>query len=384
MSPTGNKLIFGALPVLLILAALFAYRHFQPGKGVEEVPKPRTVGAAVARIGTVDVYYQAIGTVTSPNTVTVRSRVDGELVALHFVEGQFVREGDLLAEIDPRPYQVQLQQAKGALATDEALLKQAVLELDRYRKLFRERSVSEQQVETQEGTVGRQEGAVISGRAAVAEAELMLTYCRITAPISGQAGLRKVDQGNMIRAADSTGIVVITQMRPMNLIFTLVENQIGEVLRAMRTGGPLKVEAWGQDNSVLLESGELLSLDNQIDTATGTVKARAVFANEEGRLFPNQFVNARLLVKTLQDVLIIPSAAVQRNNEGFFVYAAEDGKAKLRAIRCGFSDDGRTVVEEGLKPGETVVTDGVDRLRDGMPISWRISGENSAVTGDMP
>ncbi|MDR2801056.1 MAG: MdtA/MuxA family multidrug efflux RND transporter periplasmic adaptor subunit [Desulfovibrio sp.] len=383
MSPTGNKLIRGAL-LVLILAALFTYRHFQRGKGEEEIPKPRTVGAVVAGVGSVDVYFQAIGTVASPNTVTVRSRVDGELVALHFVEGQFVREGDLLAEIDPRPYQVQLQQAKGALATDEALLKQAVLELERYRKLFREHSVSEQQVETQEGTVGRQEGAVISGRAAVAEAELMLTYCRITAPISGQAGLRKVDPGNMIRAADSTGIVVITQMRPMNVIFTLVENQIGEVLRAMRASGPLKVEAWGQDNNALLESGELVSLDNQIDTATGTVKAKAVFANEEGRLFPNQFVNTRLLVKTLRDVLIIPSAAVQRNNDGFFVYAAADGKAKLRPIRCGYSEDRRTVVEEGLKPGETVVTDGVDRLRDGMPISWRILGENSAATGDMP
>ncbi|MDR0827811.1 MAG: MdtA/MuxA family multidrug efflux RND transporter periplasmic adaptor subunit [Desulfovibrio sp.] len=373
----GNKYLRFTLILLVLVASVFGYRHLQGGKDGREAPKPRAVGAATARIGSLNVYFQAIGTVVPPNTVTVKSRVDGELMALHFVEGQLIREGELLAEIDPRPYKVQLEQARGALTTAEALLKQALLELERYRRLIREHSVSEQQLEAQEGEVGRQKGAVISDRAAVAEAELMLTYCRITAPISGRVGLRKVDPGNMIRASDSAGIVVITQIQPMNVIFTLVESQIGEVLQALRADDPLRVEARGQDNSALIESGTLLTIDNQIDTSTGTVKAKAVFANQEGRLFPNQFVNTRLLVKTLRDALIIPSSAVQRNNEGFFVYAVEEGKAKLRTIRCGYSEGAQTVVEEGLKAGDVVVTDGVDRLRDGLPVSFSLTDEQA-------
>ena len=353
-----------------IVAGWFVASRFMAKPIQRPEIKPQPVRAASARVGNIDVFIQALGTVTSPNTVTVKSRVDGQLMALHFTEGQLVRAGDLLAEIDPRPFEVQLQQALGNLARDEALLKDAELDLDRYRKLIREQSISAQQLQSQEGLVGRYRGSVVTDKAAVADAELQLTYSRITAPISGRVGLKKVDVGNMIRASDSEGLVVITQMRPMHVVFTLVEKQIPEVFPAMRKGGPLTVEAWGQDNKALLATGELLTIDNQIDTATGTVKAKATFSNDDRRLFPNQFVNARLRVKTLENVLIIPSSAVQRNNDGFFVYAVEDGKTSSRTITAGYATDMETVVVSGLKEGDTVVTDGVDRLRDGMAVTF--------------
>ncbi|MDR1946826.1 MAG: efflux RND transporter periplasmic adaptor subunit [Desulfovibrio sp.] len=363
-----NRFLRFALFIAIFGVGLYVYRQFRETEPERESPRPRTVRAAPARTGDVDVYIQALGTATPQNTVTVRSRVDGELMALHFAEGQMVASGDLLAEIDPRPYKVQLQQARGALMTDEALLTQAERELERYRKLIKEHSVSAQQMEAQEGEVGRQQGAVLSDRAAVAEAELMLEYCSIRSPVSGRAGLRKMDPGNMIRASDADGIVVITQQQPMNVIFTLVENQIADVLKAMSGNVPPLVEVRGQDGA-LIENGEFLTIDNQIDTATGTVKAKAVFANKDGLLFPNRFVNVRLRIATLKDVLIVPTSAVQRNSEGPFVYMVEDGKARTRKIRLGWSRDMESVVEEGLKAGDMLVTDGVDRLRDGMPVA---------------
>jgi multidrug efflux system membrane fusion protein len=380
-SAVRDRVLRFALAVLLVGAGIYAYRHFG-GADRESGPPPgaRTVRAATARTGDVDVYLHALGTATSPNTVTVRSRVDGELVALHFTEGQTVAAGDLLAEIDPRPYQVQLQRAGGALTTDEALLTQARRELERYRKLIKEHSVSAQQLETQEGEVGRREGAVVSDRADVAEAELMLEYCAIRAPVSGRAGLRTVDPGNMIRASDDTGIVVITQLQPMNVTFTLVENQIGDVLKAMSGAAPPLVEVRGQDGS-FIENGELLTIDNRIDTTTGTVKAKAVFANKDGLLFPNRFVNVRLRVATLKDALLIPTSAVQRNSAGAFVYTVKDGKAAMRNIRLGYAQDDESVVVEGLHAGEVLVIDGVDRLRDGMPVDC---GEIGSTPGKTP
>lgn len=360
--------------VLVAAAALYAWTRLRSaGDGPPRIP-PQTVRTAAAAIEDVDVYFQALGTVSSPNTVTVKSRVDGELVALHFTEGQFVKEGELLAQIDPRPFEVQLQQAIGQLTRDEALLKQAELELERYRRLIKERSISPQQLEAQEGMVGQHQGAVISGKATVADAELQLTYSRITAPVSGRVGLRRVDLGNMVRASDSDGLVVITQMRPMNVVFTLVEKQIPDVVRAMRSarqdGRTLEVEAWGQDMRDIFASGRLITIDNQIDTATGTVKAKAEFDNDDYRLFPNQFVNARLKVRTLEKALTVPSSAVQRNNDGFFVYLVEDGKARTQPIETFHATDLVTVVAKGLKAGDVVVTDGVDRLRDGTPVVY--------------
>ncbi len=398
------------LACFLLLLALGACS--EPAR---EAPKPQAVRVATAGIDTVPIYFRALGTVTPPRTITVKSRVDGELLALHFTEGQHVREGELLAEIDPRPFAVQKSQALGSLARDKALLKDARLDMERYRKLIKEKSISPQQLQAQEALVGQYEGSVIAGEAAVADAELQLTYCRIVAPGSGRVGLRKVDVGNMIRSSDSDGIVVITQMQPMDVIFTLVERQIPETRQAMAQGNPLPVEAWGQENKTLLTTGTLSSLDNQIDTATGTVKAKAVFANEDERLFPNQFVNVRLKVRELNDALVIPTSAVQRSNTGLFVYIVEEGaeqgpgkekadnvhgagtpdksrnknasageadkskaepmraqgKVVMREITGGHSNDAKTVVLSGVKPGDIVVIDGVDRLREGLRVTFQ-------------
>ena len=360
-----------ALLALAILAgaAFGAYTFFFSGGRKGPPPAaPMTVKAREATIDTVSVYIHALGNVTPPRTVTVRSRVDGELVALHFTEGRRVTAGEPLAEIDPRPFEVQKAQALGALARDEALLRDARLDLERYRKLIKERSISQQQLQAQEALVGQYEGAALAGKASVADAELQLTYSRITAPVSGRVGLRRVDVGNIVRSSDSDGIVVITQMQPMEVLFTLVEKQIPDVIAGMRKG-PMQVEAWGQDNTKLLATGVLRSLDNQIDTATGTVKAKAEFDNSDEMLFPNQFVNVRLRVRELENALTVPTSAVQRNIKGFFVYVVEDGHTRMQEITSAYATDLLTVVEEGLKAGDVVVTDGVDRLREGSPVT---------------
>lgn len=366
--------LWAILILLLCGLVLRLYQHFSPGNRGPEKPQPQAVRVATARTGSMDVFFQALGTVTSPNTVTVKSRVDGQLMALHFTEGQYVKAGDLLAEIDPRPFEVQLQQAQGELARNEALLKDARLDLARYRRLIKEQSVSQQQLQAQESLVGQYEGSVLSGKAAVADAELQLTYSRITAPVSGRVGLRAVDVGNMIRATDSDGLVLITQFQPMDVIFSLVEKQIPDVVAAMQSPERLRVEALGQNNSGLLAVGELLTIDNQIDAGTGTVRARAVFSNEDQALFPNQFVNTRLKVRTLENALIIPSSAVQRSNKGFFVYRVQAGKGgsvtTLVDIVPGYATDTETVVVSGLSENDIVVIDGVDRLRDGQAVTY--------------
>ena len=365
-----KKLLLAAALVLLAAGGYTVYSRFKgkepQGMGV----RPQNVRAASARVDNIPMYLQALGTITPITTVVVRSRVDGELLRLHFTEGQMVQEGDLLAEIDPRPFEVQRKQALGSLARDEAQLKGARLDLTRYRKLVKEQSVSKQQLEAQEALVGQYEGAVLADKAAVADAELQLTYCRITSPVTGRVGLKQVDIGNIIHASDSTSIVVITQVEPMDVVFTLVEKDIPQVLEAMRENPALTVEAWGQDGKTLLSTGILLSLDNQIDTSTGTVKAKARFDNADGRLFPNQFVSARLLVRILEDVLVVPPSAVQRNTDGFFVYAVTNGTARMQPITSPYATATDTVVDSGLKAGDTVVTDGVDRLRDGTAVRF--------------
>lgn len=374
--------------VVLLAGAFVYYRSLGGGPPTQEGARPLAVRVAKAKIDTVPVYFNALGTVTPPRTVTVKSRVDGELIGLHFEEGQKVREGQLLAEIDPRPFEVQKTQALGNLAKNEALLKDATLDLERYRKLIKERSISQQQLQSQEALVGQYVGSVTADKASVADAELQLTYSRITAPVTGRVGLRKVDVGNIIRASDSDGIVVITQMQPMDVVFTLVEKQIPDVVEAMRRDSRLLVEAWGQDSTKKLAAGYLASMDNQIDTSTGTVKAKAVFDNEDELLFPNQFVNIRLRVKQLDNVLTIPSSAVQRNNKGFFVYVVEDGKTRMQELELGYATDRISVVGSGLQTGDIVVTDGVDRLREGSPVSFRQRRANGtkpvAADGKVP
>lgn len=337
-------------------------------RGGRSGPPPVPVLARAAITGNFPVYFQGLGTVTPQNTVTVRSRVDGELRKLHFTEGQEVAAGDLLAEIDPRNYEAELAQAEGQMLRDQALLRNAQQDLARYRMLLARNSVPPQQVDTQASLVQQYEAALVIDKGRIDAARLQLSYCRITAPAGGRLGLKLVDQGNVIRAADSTGIVVITQMNPIAVVFSVTESQLPRVLAALRKGGPLVVEAWDRTRSTRLATGSLLTTDNRIDTATGTVKLKAVFDNSDGSLFPNQFVNARILVETLQNAVIVPTAAVQYSSRGAFVYVVENGVAILRDVTPGEGNDTVTVITRGIAPGDVLVIDGLDRLRDKTPV----------------
>ena len=379
-----RKLRWPLLAVVVILAAWFVYK-----KMTETPPPPRgdarPVRVAIAAHKDMPVFFNGLGTVTPVNTVLVKSRVDGELLSLHFEEGQTVQAGDLLAVIDPRPYEVMREQAVGSLTRDEALLKDARLDLARYRRLIKEGSIPPQRLQAQEALVGQYEGAVITDKANVADAELMLSYCRITAPVTGRLGLKLVDVGNMIRASDSDGLVIITQVKPMNVVFTLVDRRLPAVLAAMGGSKPLAVECWDQDDKKLLATGKLLTIDNQIDTTTGMVRLKAEFANDDEILFPNQFVNARLLVETLQNVVTIPISAIQRDNEGTFVYRVKDDTARAVKVKTGYSNASDVVILEGLTIGDVVVVDGTDRLRDGINVSFDFEqGTDLPLEPDMP
>ncbi len=329
--------------------------------------RPVPVLAEAARTGDISVYVQGLGTVTPLRTVTVRSRVEGELLRVAFREGQLVREGELLAEIDPRPFQVQLLQAEGQLARDEALLANARVDLERYRTLYEQDSIARQEVDTQAALVRQYEGAIKADRSQVANAKLQLEYARIHAPISGRLGLRLVDPGNIVRPTDASGIVVITQVKPIAVVFSIPQHELPLVLK--RSGEKLPVEAWDRENRQRIATGAFLTVDNQIDPATGTVKVKAEFANEDGMLFPNQFVNARMRVETRRGVVTIPAAAVQHGAKGRFVYVVgQDDTVSVRPVSLGPSEDGRVAVEEGLAAGERVVVDGLDRLREGVRV----------------
>jgi multidrug efflux system membrane fusion protein len=339
------------------------------------------VVATEARQGNLGIYLTGLGTVTAFNTVTVRSRVDGQLVKVAFQEGQLVRQGDLLAEIDPRPFQVQLAQAEGQLAKDEAQLKNAKLDLERYKTLLEQDSVSKQQLDTQIAAVNQLEGTIRSDRAQIDNAKLQLTYSRITAPISGRIGLRLVDQGNMVRATDANGLAVITQLQPIAVLFSIPQDDLPQVLLKMRSGQQLMVEAYNRDLKQKLATGTLLTIDNQIDLNTGTVRCKAVFPNEDNTLFPNQFVNARLLVDTKRDTTIVPAAAVQRSPQATFVYVVkDDSTVEVRNVVVGVTEGDDTSIDSGLSPGEVVVTEGVDRLQRGTKVAARLAGNNSKET----
>ncbi|MBF4189059.1 MdtA/MuxA family multidrug efflux RND transporter periplasmic adaptor subunit, partial [Serratia ureilytica] len=326
------------------------------------------VQAATATQQTVPRYLSGLGTATAANTVTVTSRVDGQLMAIHFTEGQQVKAGDLLAEIDPRPFQVQLTQAQGQLAKDQATLANARRDLARYQQLVKTNLVSRQELDTQASLVQQTEGAIKADQGAVDSAKLQITYSRITAPIDGRVGLKLVDVGNYVTSGSTTGLVVITQTHPIDVVFTLPEGNIADLLKAQKAG-PVSVEAWDRTNQNKLTTGSLLSLDNQIDTATGTIKLKARFANEDDALFPNQFVNARLQVDTLHDAVVIPTAALQMGNEGNFVWTlSEDNKVSKHRVTAGVQDSRQVVISAGLNAGDRVVTDGIDRLTEGMQV----------------
>ena len=341
---------------------------FGPG-GPGAAARATPVVAAHAQQGDIDVIVNGLGTVTPLRTVTVRTRVDGELVRVLFQEGQLVKQGELLAEIDPRPYQVQLQQAQGQLARDKALLENARLDLERYQTLFKQDSIAKQQVDTQASLVRQYEGAVTVDMSAIANAKLQLDYSKINAPISGRIGLRLVDPGNIVRSGDQNGIVVITQLQPVAVLFTVPQDLLPALMKRIQSGDEIAVEAWDREQKTKLATGRLASADNQVDPQTGTVKLKAQFDNADGGLFPNQFVNARMKLDTLHDEVIVPSAAVQRGAQGMFVYVVKpDNTVELRNVTLGPLDGQRQAIASGLRAGETVVTDGVDRLRPGAQV----------------
>jgi multidrug efflux system membrane fusion protein len=360
------------------------------GKGKGKNNLPASVAVATVKKGDLDIYIDALGTAIPLNTVLVRSRVDGELMRVHFREGQDVKAGDLLAEIDPRPFAVQLAQARGKLARDEALLKNAQTDLERYQTLWSQDSISRQELDTQQALVHQYDGAVQSDRGEVQSAELQLTYAKITAPVSGRVGLRQVDAGNIVHANDSKGLLLITQVDPISVVFSVPEDRIGIIARRSAGNAELVVEAWDRERLHKLGVGRLDSVDNQIDLATGTVKLKAVFssnsssdANRIGAgktgdsdplvvpaLFPNQFVNVRLRVDTVRDATLIPIDAVQRGSKGLFVYALQnDQTVKQQPIDIHETAGDRVAVSRGIEVGARLVVDGTDKLRDGAKVT---------------
>jgi len=386
--PAGRR--FRALVGILLagLAAAFAYLHWSdaqngahPGRsgraGARDRPVP--VVAEAVRTGDIKVYLTGLGTVTPRNMVTVRTQVDGQLIRVAFREGQMVQAGDLLAEIDPRPYQVQLLQAEGALARDRAMLDNARVDLKRYKTLYHQDSGSQQQWETQQALVEQYQGAVKTDEGQIESAKLQLTYCQIRSPIPGRVGLRQVDPGNIVHTSDATGLVVVTELKPIFVVFTLPADDLPEVLKQMRSGRRLPVEVFNRDHKTMLATGFLLTPDNQIDPTTGTVRLKAQFPNEDEGLFPNQFVNARLLVRTLRDATLIPTAAIQRGVQGTYVYVVgADQRVSARPVKLGPTEGELAAVDRGVQPGELVVVDGADKLREGAKVELGARNQTSS------
>jgi membrane fusion protein, multidrug efflux system len=351
-----------------------------PGGGrFDPASRALPVIAAPVRKGDIDVYLNALGTVTPKNLVTVKPRVDGQLMSVAFQEGQLVKAGALLAQIDPRPFEVQVAQAEGQLAKDQALLTNARVDLERYQTLLSQDSISKQQVDTQSALVRQYEGTLKADQGAVDNAKLQLSYARVTAPLSGRVGLRQVDPGNVVHASDANGIVTIAQLQPISVVFPIPEDNVQLVMKRLQAGDASPVEAWDRDGRQKLATGRLVTADNQIDVATGTVKMKAEFANDNGALFPNQFVNVRMLTQTLADATLVPSAAIQRGAPGTFVYVVKgDGTVTVAPVKLGPTQGETTVVASGLRPGLQVVVDGADKLREGAAVTL-ITREGQAV-----
>jgi multidrug efflux system membrane fusion protein len=379
--------------VVLVLVGLGVYYYFRshansakaasdsaqspggrPARGAGAIP----VVAATARKGDIGVYFDGLGAVTPIYTVTVKSQISGYLTQVLYTEGQTVHKGELLAEIDPRPYQVMLELAQAGLARDQANLENAKVDLARYQTLAPLKAIPEQQLATQEALVKQDQGIVQTDQAQIDNAKLDLVYCHITAPITGRVGLRLVDPGNYVTANDATGLVVITQIEPISVIFTLPEDQLPAVLGRLDAGARLKVEAWDRDNKAKISEGWLATVDNQIDPTTGMVKFRANFENREGSLFPNQFVNVRLLVEEKQGVTLIPTATVQLNGQVSYVYLVKpDSSVTIRDITEGTVEGEDAEVTSGLVPGDVIVMTGVDKLQEGSKVRITKPGERS-------
>ncbi len=356
-----------------------------PAAPAVKAAPPRIVPVTAQRVRQeeMELFLNGLGSVVAFNTVTIRSRVEGELVRVAFSEGQVVKQGDLLAEIDPRPYEVQLTQAEGQLARDQAALQAASLDLARYEALHAQKQITGQQIDSQRALVRQAEAALQIDRGIIDNVKLQLSYCRITAPITGRIGLRLVDPGNIVRGNEPAGLAVIAQLQPIGVVFTIPQDEIGRVQEALAAGGTMAVEAFNRDFHTQLATGTLAALDNQVDASTGTVKIKAVFPNEDGMLFPNQFVNARLLVETLRGALVVPLSAVQRGPDSTFVYVVQpDSTVAVRPVTVGPSQGDSVTITAGLDLDDLVVSDGIDKLSNKAKVAVR--GPAATPQGALP
>jgi multidrug efflux system membrane fusion protein len=376
----GRTLLWILLVLALALIALLLWRHFKNAKKPTPPPPKINITTATAQKGNIGVYLDEIGTVTPVYTDSITSQVTGPVVAVHFKEGQVVPKGAPLVDIDSRPYRATLLQAQGMLERDQSLLAQAQMDLERYRQAWARNAIQKQLLDDQEKVVLQDEGTVKNDQGTVQYDEIQVGYCHITAPIAGRVGLRLVDPGNVVQSAGTITLAVITQMEPITVIFTIPEDSLGPVAARLQKKAKLAVDAFDRTAQTKIASGVLLTLDNQIDTTTGTVKARAVFANKNDALFPNQFVNTRLLVNTLQGVTLVPASAIQQNGAASFVYVIQNNVAHIRSVKPGVTDNALTQVD-GINPGDVVANSSFDKLQDNVAVA---TADKNADKGSKP
>jgi multidrug efflux system membrane fusion protein len=386
--PNKKKSHWWIWVLLILVLAIGAWIYFRQ-KAAEaaaaqakaaQTPRAVPVVTATAAKGSIGDYVEALGTVTPVFTVSITARVQGQITAVHYKEGQSVHKGDALIDIDPRPYQAALTQAQGQLAHDQALLAEAKIDLDRYQQAFNQNAIAGQQVDDQAQTVKQDEGTVQNDQGTVAAAQVNVTYTHITSPIDGRVGIRLVDPGNIVVAGSTNPLVVVTQLEPITVIFSVAEDYLPQIQKGMKNGGHLSVDALDRTQESKIATGNVTTLDNQIDTTTGTVKLRATFANTDLALFPNQFVNAKLLLDMENGVTLVPSAAVQRNAQGAFVYVIANQTASVKNVTLGTTDGTSTVVQ-GINPGDVIAVNGFDKLQDGIKVTARTSGQGSGGSG---